>query len=432
MRTVLARLRAAQPSRWFYAGPRLSATLALGRLSGRLSRLTGRGAGGTVPGRVVSLLRPSALKELCTERSVVLVSGTNGKSTTTAMIAAVLARSSAVLNNADGANLMSGLVSTVMADADGHSLAVLEVDEVTVPAALDATSAGLIVLLNLSRDQLDRVGEVVSTARRWAAALARSPGSHIVANSDDPIVVSAIRSARPNEMRVTWVAAGGPWRADAPYCTSCGAAWPTDSLPWGCAECGLCAPVPAWSLRGDALQGPDGLRATLSLRLPGRANVANALMAVASASVLGVAPTESALIISEMREIDGRYLSTDQAGRKALLLLAKNPAGWHEVLHDLIAVDPDLVVIVGLNNREADGTDPSWIWDVPFELLQGRSVVVYGECALDLAVRLHYAEVPHQLASDLQDALRITQGSPVVVAANYTAFVVARRLLRGA
>ena len=170
----------------------------------------------------------------------------------------------------------------------------------------------------------------------------------------------------------------------------------------------------------------------MSLRLPGRANVANALMAVASASVLGVAPTESALIISEMREIDGRYLSTDQAGRKALLLLAKNPAGWHEVLHDLIAVDPDLVVIVGLNNREADGTDPSWIWDVAFELLQGRSVVVYGECALDLAVRLHYAEVPHQLASDLQDALRITQGSPVVVAANYTAFVVARRLLRGA
>lgn len=409
----------------------LSLALALGKFAGWLSRASGRGGGGTLPGRVTSLLRPSALAELSAERSVVLVSGTNGKSTTTAMLGAILKRSSDVLNNADGANLMSGLVSTLMADPGGQRRAVLEVDEVTVPAALEATSAGLVVLLNLSRDQLDRVGEVVSTARLWAEALAGSPQSRILANADDPMVVGAVRAARPTEERVIWVAAGGPWRADTTSCTSCGAPWQTDSLPWGCDECGLTAPLPAWTLAGTTVLGPDGTGTTLALRLPGRANLANALMAVASAAALGVPPAEAAIAISNLAEIDGRYLNTGVDGRTALLLLAKNPAGWHEVLEHLISDDAQAAIVVGVNNREADGTDPSWIWDVPFQRLQGRTVIAYGDCALDLAVRLHYAEVKHQLAADLPDALRITRGSPVVIAANYTAFVVARRVLRG-
>lgn len=401
----------------------------LGRTAGAISRATGQGAGGTLPGRVVLALRPHALRSLSMHRQVILVSGTNGKSTTTRLLASALAALGPVVSNADGANLSTGLVAALMSDAGGTATAALEVDELALPAALAQTRAMVVVLLNLSRDQLDRVEEVASHVDRWATALQAAPQARIVANADDPLVVAAVHRGRPDDRAVTWVGAGSPWRADACLCPECGAAWSLIREPWGCDDCGLRPPAYAWELGPDRdLIDAAGTRLPLHLSLPGRASAANAAMAAAAAAVLGVPAEQSVERFRTVRDVDGRYQRIALDGREVQLLLAKNPAGWLEVLSQLAATSSGL--LLGINAKAADGVDPSWIWDVPFEQLRGRQVVVFGERALDLSVRLEYAEVPHTVRTDVLGALASMPGMPVQLAANYTAFVAARSVLR--
>lgn len=404
---------------------------ALARTAGWLSRVTGRGAGGTLPGRVLLRLRPGALRELTVGRNVVLVSGTNGKSTTTRFLAAATAWRGPVISNADGDNLLPGLVSALLVAPSGAATAVLEVDERVLPAALAATGASVVVLLNLSRDQLDRVEEVGSHVTRWAAALRSHPQVRVVANGDDPLVVAAVRAARADDAGVVWVGAGSPWRADAALCPRCGFGWDLTAEPWGCGDCGLAAPVLAWRLGAEKdLVSAAGHVTPLRLSLPGRASAANAVMATVTAHLLGV-PVEAAVaLLGSVHEVDGRYLRIQVAGREVQLLLAKNPAGWLEVLTQLSTTAAGLVL--GINARTPDGTDPSWLWDVPFEQLRGRHIVIFGDRALDLSARLQYAEVPHQVEPDLLRALAVLPYTPVQVAANYTAFVEARSVLRAA
>ena len=403
----------------------------LGRTAGRLSRLTGRGGGGTMPGHVVLRLRPDALRELTLGKTVVLVSGTNGKSTTSRLLAAAAAHRGPVATNADGANLLPGLVSALVAGPTAPATVVLEIDELFLPAALAATGAQTVVLLNLSRDQLDRVREVGSHVTRWGAALRAHPDVRVVANSDDPLIVAAVRSARTDDADVVWVAAGSPWRSDASLCPRCGFGWDAAAEPWRCSACGLAAPTPTWSLSPDrALVGATGHRTALELALPGRASAANAVMAAAAADLLGVPVGEAVRRFRAVHDVDGRYLQVQIDGRPVHLLLAKNPAGWLEVLAELATGTGAL--LLGINAKIADGTDPSWLWDVPFEQLRGRRIVVFGERALDLSVRLHYAEVEHVVQPDVTLALRSVAGQPVRVAANYTAFTHARTILRAA
>jgi UDP-N-acetylmuramyl tripeptide synthase len=404
------------------------ACIAVGRAAGSVSRLAGRGAGGTLPGRITLLLRPRLLEALSADRRVVLVSGTNGKSTTTRLLTAALSLQGPVLSNRDGANLLSGITGALMNDTASRT-AVLEVDEVVLPAAVTRCAAAAVVLTNLSRDQLDRVEEVTSHVRRWGAALLACPDAHIVANADDPLVVAAVRAARPDDAGVSWVAAGSPWRADATLCPRCGEAWSLESEPWSCEHCGLRRPDCAWQLGPDReLIGPQGLRMPMDLALPGRASAADAVLAAAAAAALGVQPVDAVRSFREVSDVDGRYLQAQYAGRPVQLLLAKNPAGWLEALSEIGATDSG--ILLGINARTADGTDPSWLWDVPFERLQGRNIVVFGDRALDLSVRLHYAEVQHVVAADVQSGLAGLAGVPVQIAANYTAFLAARARLR--
>ncbi|MDQ1630974.1 MAG: hypothetical protein QOC80_946, partial [Frankiaceae bacterium] len=175
--------------------------------------------------------------------------------------------------------------------------------------------------------------------------------------------------------------------------------------------------------------GPDGTAHALGLGLPGRAVAANAAMAVAAASTLGV-PVPAALErCRTVRQVDGRYLDRQVDGRQVRLLLAKNPAGWLEVLENVDSTRG--TVVLALNARTADGTDPSWLWDVPFERLAGRQVLVCGERREDVGVRLAYADVPHTLHDSVEAAARAADLLPgddqVDVVANYTAF---RDLLR--
>jgi len=387
-----------------------------GALTASLSRRLGRGEGTVIGGRVSLLVDRDALAHLGAGRTVSLVSGTNGKTTTTRLLAAALGTRGPVAINPQGSNLPPGLVAGLAAAPPGAAAA-LEVDEAWLGVAATALHPATVTLLNLSRDQLDRVAEVRRLAERWREVVGADAGSHVVANADDPLVAWAASAAGPD--RVTWVAAGQPWTDDATGCPACGAAIRFGEAGWACSSCDLARPAP--SLRGaaGALDDECGERHPLALALPGRANRSNAAMAAGTARRLGVALDEALAAMASTAAVDGRYRRAPVGGAEARLLLAKNPAGWLEVF-DMLAPTPGPVVVV-VNARLADGRDPSWLWDVPFERLAGRPVAASGERSRDVAVRLHYADVAHRRIPDPVEAIAALGPGPVDVAANYTA-----------
>lgn len=408
--------------------PRTRLAVLVGRAVSEVSRRAGRGQGSAVGGRVTLAIDPDALPRLAAGHRVALVSGTNGKTTTTRLLAAALAVEGPVTTNSAGANLLSGLVGT-LSHARSAAFAALEVDEGLVAKAVEATHPAVIVLLNLSRDQLDRIGEVRLHAEAWRRALDATPDTAVVANADDPLVAWAAQAGR----KVTWVATGQRWRSDAAACPACGGRvrWVTDpreGTVWSCTSCELARARPdIHLLQGDDLVLADGRRLPVRLQLPGWCNAANAAMAAAGAMALGVDPVSALGAMTEVGTVAGRYEVVDVGGVRVRLLLAKNPAGWAETL-DLIRPAP-MPVIVGINSRVADGRDPSWLWDVPFERLRGRLVVATGERGRDLAVRLAYADVDHRFVPDYRDAVRAAGAPEVDLAANYTSFQDARTTL---
>jgi UDP-N-acetylmuramyl tripeptide synthase len=318
-----------------------------------------------------------------------------------------------VAHNATGANMPDGAVNALI-DGPSAPWAVLEIDELHVGRVADAVEPAAVVLLNLTRDQLDRGNEVRAVADSLAAALARHPGTLVIANADDPVVVGAVGRAP----HVVWVAAGAGWLADAGTCPSC--AGPLAGRPgsWSCA-CGLSRPEPAWRVDEGGVRGPAGV-VPLRLRLPGRYNFGNAAVALAAADALGVPAAPAAEAIAGLRSVHGRYAVVHRDGRVLHLLLAKNPAGWTETLPLLADAT---ALLLALNAQEADGRDTSWVWDVPFETLPVRPTVVSGERAADLGLRLSYAEREHCTEPDLLAALDLLPPGDVSVVANYTAFL---------
>jgi UDP-N-acetylmuramyl tripeptide synthase len=398
-----------------------------GRLVSEVSRRAGAGAGSNIGGRVTLALDPHALELMAAGRQVALVSGTNGKTTTTRLLAAALARGGSVTTNSAGANLLSGLVNT-LARHEETRYAALEVDEGLLARAISAVRPAAVVLLNLSRDQLDRIGEVRLHAENWRRAIDGVPATRVVANADDPLVAWAAQAGR----MITWVGTGQRWRNDAGTCPACGnrIRWSPPGATgshWECTVCDLARSEPEMWLDGDDLVTDAG-RLPIKLRLPGWCNKANAVMASAAAMALGIRPEAALPAMANVGAVAGRYEVISVDGVKVRLLLAKNPAGWSETL-DLIR-PPPVPVVVGINARVADGRDPSWLWDVPFERLQGRLVVATGERARDLAVRLRYAEVEHTMVPGYRHAVAAAGARDVDLAANYTSFQAARAELR--
>jgi UDP-N-acetylmuramyl tripeptide synthase len=388
----------------------------LGRTAGWLSRVTGRGQGATISGRVINAVAPDALHELAGGLRVGLVSATNGKTTTTRLLAAALETTGQpVATNATGANLTSG-IAPILGRATTPGLAVLEVDERVLPRVVDPLEAELLVLGNLSRDQLDRYGEVHAVGDSWRAVAEAHPDLRIVANASDPNVVWAAASAK-----TTWVELGLGWRSDAATCPSCAGllSWSADRFD--CPNCGFAQPATANHLDGSTLV-LDGRTVPLRLQLPGRWNLANAALAVTAATThFGVDPDAASAAAATITTVAGRYMTIPLGdGRSARVLLAKNPAGWSEVLHHLAGRGG--AVVIAVNARVADGKDPSWLWDVPYELLQGSAVAASGERALDVAVRLRYAGLEHLVERDPMAAAARLPGEDVHIIASYTQF----------
>jgi len=393
---------------------RLATTI--GGAAGRVSRLSGRGDGSVIGGVVGLRMAPDLLRLLAAGRQIVLVTGTNGKTTTTRLITAALsALGQEVASNAFGANMDAGIASA-LGQSPNAPFGVLEVDERYLPAMIDTTRPKVVTLLNLSRDQMDRAAEIWLVARRWRRALADAPDCQVVANADDPLVAWAAAAAK----RVTWVAAGQRWHEDSWCCPDCGSHLRRDNLGWRCAECGFTRPVTTWVLDGQAAVDAGGRVRELSLALPGRANRSNAMVALAVADLFGVGMDQALPLLRRVTSVAGRYTQMDVTGRRLRLLLAKNPAGWLEAF-DVLAPAP-APVLLAVNANGPDGRDTSWLWDVDYRVLRDRPVLVAGERRLDLAVRLEADQVNFGLADGVQDAVARVPPGALDVIANYTAF----------
>ncbi len=458
--------------------PALATKLALARAVATLSRLRGGGAT-SVPGKVLLGLDANAIGALGARlrRGSVLVSATNGKTTTAAMAASILEQAEVPLvHNAAGANMASG-IATALLDATrrrGHidgELGLFEVDELWLDAVAAQLRPHAILLGNLFRDQLDRYGELERIAERWASAVETD---RLVLNADDPLVADLGRE-RSNTLYFgvdddSLALSGMAHAADAKHCRRCGAPYVFASVYLGhlghyrCEQCGQARPTPAVSASDVALEGvrsasftlrtPTG-EARVGLALPGLYNVYNALGAAALATALDV-PLESIVAgLHSARAAFGRAESVTLArsrarngaaggqraecSRELRILLVKNPAGANEVLRTL-ALEPGEHDLLGiLNDKIADGRDVSWIWDADFELLAGRvrSFTCSGTRAPELAVRIKYAgvepgriHVRPDLRAALEEAVADGAGeAPLYALPTYTAMLSLRELL---
>ncbi len=387
----------------------------MGGAAGRLSRMAGRGDGSVSGGKIGLWLEPGLLSKLAAGRQVVLVTGTNGKTTTTRLITAGLAVTGQdVASNSYGANMEEGLAAALGQALDAP-YAVLEVDEKYLPRVIQATAPRVVVLLNLSRDQMDRAAEIWLVARRWRDSFATASRTHVVANADDPLIAWAASSAN----RVTWVSAGQRWREDSWCCPQCGSHLRREGDDWRCRECGCSRPRVSWVLDGGKVIDSAGRAHDLDLTLPGRANRANAVIALAVAEVFGVEVARALSALRRVTSVAGRYTQVERRGRSVRLLLAKNPAGWLEAFD--VLDPPPAPVVLSVNAQEPDGRDTSWLWDVDYRVLRGRRIFVTGERRLDLAVRLEADQVPFELVDSVDQAVDRIHGR-LDVLANYTAF----------
>ncbi|MEV6926996.1 MurT ligase domain-containing protein [Dactylosporangium sp. NPDC051485] len=388
----------------------------LSRGAAALSRATGRGDGSVIGGRIGLMIDPNLLAALAAGRQIALVSGTNGKTTTTRLTAAAMGVLGPVATNSLGANMPTGHTSA-LAKAGATPYAVLEVDEHYLKQVLDQTRPSVVALLNLSRDQLDRAKEVAMMAAMWRDAL---PGRdlHLVANADDPMVVWAVGKAVTGGTGVTWVAAGQRFHDDSWVCPECGASIERDGEQWRCAAGNLSRPIPHWTVSGDGVVDNTGMYHQITLQLPGRVNRANAATALAVAAYFGVPPAKAVPELAKVASVAGRYATVVRDGRTIRLLLAKNPAGWLESFD----MAEDVPTLLSINARDPDGLDTSWLYDVDFSPLRGRRVLITGDRAMDLAVRLEVNEVRFEHVRSFGQALSLVPPGRLEVIANYTAF----------
>ncbi len=418
-----------------------------GRTVGALSRRLHLGGGTSIVGLVAQRLYPDIVGHLSSqlEYGSVLVTGTNGKTTTSGLIAAILSDAGLrVWRNREGSNLMRGIASSLVIRAlpngrlrrSGRAISIFEVDEAVVPQALKSITPRVAVFTNLFRDQLDRFGEVDSVAARWQAAIQTlATGTMLVLNADDPATAQLGREyegpvlyygidAPASDLGGQQVVGTRHQVVDTRSCPKCGSEYSYDLRFYShmghylCTNCGLSRPRPDVRAVEVEADGFDRLRMQVEtamgqrqivVPLPGLYNIYNALAAIAAAQALQISWEPMKSGIEQFKPVFGRGERVQVEGRTVRLLLAKNPTGFNEVLRTLFSADTQRHVLFILNDNIADGRDISWIWDVDFERIVGQvaTLVVGGTRSLDLAIRLKYAGIdPGQMTVIPPAALR--------------------------
>jgi UDP-N-acetylmuramyl tripeptide synthase len=435
----------------------------LARVARAVTRRLGKG-GTTAPGRMLLRLEPRAIGRLGRrlDGGSLLISATNGKTTTASLLAGILERAGRPLvRNRAGSNMHWG-VATALLDAGRRpgELGLFEVDEAWLPRVAEELQPRAFLLGNLFRDQLDRYGELELIADRWAEVVSQhATGSALVLNADDPLVADLGRGApdvhyfglEDDSLALPEL----QHAADSKHCRNCGHAYEYQTVflahmgRYRCPNCGRARPQPTVTAERVTLRGmdgtdvvmrlPDGERIEFSFPLPGVYNVYNALGAAAAAVALGIDHEHIQAGLASAAAVFGRVERLRVAGRDVAILLVKNPAGANEVLRTLVLEDGQVDLWLALNDRIADGRDVSWIWDADFELLSGRvrRVMCSGTRAEEMALRLKYAgidanaiDVERDLGGSLDAAVAGNgDGRPLYALPTYTALLELRDLL---
>lgn len=417
-----------------------------------LSRLTGRGGGSALPGLVAEKLDPNILGKFADHLpgGIILVTGTNGKTTATKMLTAILeSKGHRVVSNRSGSNLTRGIVSSLTEQASltgklPGDVGLFEVDEATMPAACQQLQPHVILVLNLFRDQLDRYGELDKTASLIGRGI-ESTQAEVWLNADDPLVASLAKYSQSDRVHFFGVEHSDTQKlthdvaADSDHCPVCGqaldysAAFFSHLGHYSCSQghFGRSKPEVALSQVGEKLT-IAGQPARLAL--PGLYNAYNALAAAAAASSLGISVKDALTALERVTAAFGRVEQFERNGRKVYLLLIKNPTGFNQVIQTFLQ-QKTVPLLIAINDNFADGRDVSWLWDVGIEELADQAVICSGIRAYDMAVRLKYAGKRPEVETDLLKAFdRLLEqsepGQTVYVLPTYTAMLELRNRLK--
>lgn len=420
-----------------------SVSLIAGKLVLLVSRALNIGYGGTWPGEIMLRIYPGVLSFLSRQikKGVILVAGTNGKTTTSLMIKSVLeSQSFKVIHNRSGANLDNGLVSSFIGEMPLwrkkiFDYAVFEVDENTLPIILNQITPDILICLNLFRDQLDRYGEVDTIAEKWHQAITRLPKtSTVILNSDDHQIAFL---GRHLAAKTLYFGIDEPalfekekeHATDSLFCLNCQNRLDFTGFyyshigVWHCPTCGLNRPKPDFSQPVNTL--------------PGLYNRYNSLAAIASLKTLKVSQEKINKELKTFSPAFGRQEEFKLKGKMVKVFLSKNPAGFNESIKTVLELGATTLLIV-LNDRIPDGRDVSWIWDVDFERIPLRKkIVVSGDRVYDLALRLNYASkekliIKGVLKKALHEALRATPAKGTLFCLpTYSAMLELRKILTG-
>lgn len=408
-----------------------------------ISKLLGRGNGSTWPGHIALSLQKTFIKTLLADAptKIILVVGTNGKTTTTKMLATILEENDyKVFENTSGANLLNGIASSLLLNTNRSGkltadYAIFEVDENNLSLVLQEVTPVAIISLNLFRDQLDRYGELDSIAKKWSDAFTKLPAStHLILNADDPLIASVGDNTRS---QVTYFGMTDGTKkhlshaADTIYCPQCNHKLIFDKITyshlgiWHCPNCGLKRPMPNVT--------------TAHFPLDGIYNKYNALAATAAAKSLGLDDKQIATALATVTPAFGRQEKLSYKGKSIQIFLSKNPTGYNESLRTILEMEAKHVLLL-LNDRIPDGTDVSWIWDIDLEQYIDRfdHITVSGDRTLDMALRVQYASKDAPLHPEentkiaLQHALDKTPSSQTLfILPTYSAMLDMRKIITG-
>ncbi len=419
--------------------------VSIGMCASLLSRIFRYGAGSTWPGELALRVYPSILTMLKkrVRKGIICVAGTNGKTTTSAMISSILKSSGyTVLHNTSGANLVNGIVSSFFHSWKKTDFAVFEVDENSVSKLLDSIHPEVLVLMNLFRDQLDRYGEIDAIGSSWRTTLVTmTEETTIVANGDDPMIAAVTEKLHA---RVMYIGLEDPayylpkmqHATDSIYCPKCGKRLTFGGVyfshlgKWACGACGFTHP--------DILI----TAASYTSPLEGVYNIYNTLAAAATAEVLSIDAGVIQKGLDSFKPAFGRMEEVTYKGVSLRILLSKNPTGFNESLRTVLASATHGPMMLVLNDRIPDGTDVSWIWDVDFEQLTGYAfpIVVSGDRTYDMAVRITYAiddvntHITHDsnLESAIEKVVTAAKTDETVwILATYSAMLDVRKIITG-
>ena len=424
------------------------------------------GGATAAPGLVALKIDPDLVRKLNRKIKLgsVIISGTNGKTTTARLTCDILSTKYKIIHNRQGSNLLRGIASTLISNSSifgkiQFDLAIWEVDEATLPQAIKNVYPKTIVLLNLFRDQLDRYGEVDSTRTKWQKVLSNLPKSTtLILNSDDPGISILGKSfagkkiffgVSDDKVRLPAVAGVG----DVKHCLVCGA-----ELVFGaqlsahlghyrCASCDFKRPTPDISAANLIFKPDfstsislrsDGQTSAVNYSLPGLYNVYNILATSAVSSRYNIDFSTVKNKIKEFSTAFGRFQKTKIKNRELVTFLIKNPAGANEVIRTISTL-PKINLLVILNDKIADGRDVSWIWDTNWEILESKTVNVFisGTRCFDMALRLKYAgfklsknnihkEVNYSIVNTLQ---KLSTKDTLIVLPTYTALLDVQKTL---